>query len=211
MSGRRLFVKICGITSAADARLAVEAGADALGFVFWARSPRAVDAAQARAIGEGIPASIVRVGVFVDAAPEEMARVADTAGLDLLQLHGDESPESAPSWCRPAWKALRVGPEFTARDARRWADRVAGVLLDTRSASAPGGTGETFDWALARRARESARFLMLAGGLTPENVERAIAVAHPDGVDVSSGVESRPGRKDPDKVRAFVAAVRRAA
>ncbi len=211
MTGRRLFVKICGITSADDARLAVDAGADALGFVFWPKSPRAVDAVQARAIGDGIPASIVRVGVFVDAGADEMARVADAAGLDLLQLHGDEAPSATASLCRPAWKALRVGPDFTARDARRWSQHVAGLLLDARSASAPGGTGESFDWSLARRARECARFLMLAGGLTAENVERAIAVAEPDGVDVSSGVESRPGRKDPARVRAFVAAVRRAA
>lgn len=211
MSARRRFVKICGLTSAEDARVAVEAGADAVGFVFWPKSPRAVDAATVRAIAATLPPSIVRVGVFVDASPEEMARVADEARLDLLQLHGDEAPAAVGALCRPAWKALRVGPGFTARDAARWTGRVAGLLLDTRSAAAPGGTGESFDWTLAARARESTGFLMLAGGLTPENVERAIGLARPDGVDVSSGVESAPGRKDAGKVRAFVSAVRGAA
>jgi phosphoribosylanthranilate isomerase len=206
-----LFVKICGLTSVEDARAAVEAGADAVGFVFWPQSPRAVDVALARAIGDTLPPSVVRVGVFVDASAEAMARVADEARLDLLQLHGDETPDAVGSLCRPAWKALRVGPDFTARDARRWSGRVAGLLLDTRTGAGPGGTGESFDWSLAAKARESAGFLMLAGGLTPENVERAITVAAPDGVDVSSGVERAPGRKDAEKVRAFVAAVRRAA
>ena len=207
----RRFVKICGLTSLDDALLAVDAGADAIGFVFWPKSPRAIAPARAAEIGRVLPPQIVRVGVFVDASPEEMTRVADEAGLDLLQLHGDESPEALGALCRPAWKALRVGAGFASRDAARWSGRVSGLLLDTKAAAAPGGTGVAFDWSLARGAREHAAFLMLAGGLTPENVERAIAIASPDGVDVSSGVESAPGKKDAGKVRAFVAAVRNAA
>ncbi len=207
---KRLFVKVCGLTREEDALAAVEAGADAVGFVFWPRSPRAVAPEVAGRIGRSLPPSAVRVGVFVDASPDEMARVADVAGLDLQQLHGDEPPASAQELCRPAWKALRVDAGFASRDAARWSGLVSGLLLDTRAA-APGGTGTTFDWALARHAREHASFLMLAGGLSSANVEAAIAAARPDGVDVSSGVEQAPGRKDPEKIRAFVAAVRRAA
>jgi phosphoribosylanthranilate isomerase len=211
MSPRRLFVKICGITTSQDARVAAEAGADAIGFVFWPGSPRCVGVDAARAIGEQLPASVVRVGVFVGASGEQMRRTADAARLDLLQLHGDEQPGALPALCRPAWKALRVGSELAPHEIRCWAGRVSGILLDTRSASAPGGTGEAFDWSLARMAREHAGFLMLAGGLTAENVGRAIECGRPDGVDVSSGVEASPGRKDEAKLRAFLAAARRAA
>jgi phosphoribosylanthranilate isomerase len=211
VSGRRLFVKICGITSLEDGLAAEAAGADAVGFVFWPKSPRAVTPARAAGIGAALASAMVRVGVFVDATPDEMARVADEARLDLLQLHGDEVPETARRLCRPAWKALRVGPEFSSREARRWSGRVAGLLLDTRVPAAPGGTGESFDWSLARSTRDLTRFLMLAGGLTAASVERAIAMTRADGVDVSSGVESAPGRKDHAKLRAFVAAVRRVA
>ncbi len=208
MSRRRLFVKICGITTSQDAQLAAEAGADAIGFVFWPGSPRFVEIDAARAIGEKLPASVVRVGVFVGASGEQMQRTADAARLDLLQLHGDEQPGALPALCRPAWKVLRVGSELAPHEIRRWAGRVSGILLDTRSTSAPGGTGESFDWSLARMAREHAGFLMLAGGLRADNVRGAIDVVQPDGVDVSSGVEASPGRKDAAKVRAFVAAAR---
>jgi phosphoribosylanthranilate isomerase len=212
MSLRRLFVKICGITTQQDARVAVEAGADAIGFVFWLGSARCVEVDVAREIGAGLPASVVRVGVFVGASGEEMQRTAEAAHLDLLQLHGDEQPETLPALCRPAWKALRVGSAPPPpRELRRWAGRVSGILLDTQSASAPGGSGESFDWSLARGAREHVGFLMLAGGLRADNVRHAIEIAQPDGVDVSSGVEASPGRKDEAKVRAFVAAVRGAA
>ncbi len=211
MSPRRLFVKICGITTREDAQVAVEAGADALGFVFWPGSPRCVEVDAARAIAETLPASVVRVGVFVGASGEQMQRTADAARLDLLQLHGDEQPDALPALCRPAWKALRVGSELAPREVRRWAGRVCGILLDSRSASAPGGTGESFDWTLAQMAREHAGFLMLAGGLTADNVGRAIELVRPDGVDVSSGVEASAGRKDQAKLRAFLAAARRAA
>jgi phosphoribosylanthranilate isomerase len=210
MAGKRLFVKVCGITSPEDARLAAEAGADAVGFIFWPQSPRCVGALRARDIGDALPAGVVRVGVFVDAAPDEIARVAEEARLDILQLHGNEAPEELARLPRRTWKAIRVGPGFVAADALRYEGKAAGLLLDTRSAEAPGGTGRSFDWALAADVRHRASFLMLAGGLDAHNVRAAIRAVGPDGVDVSSGVESEPGRKDPEKVRAFLRAAREA-
>ena len=206
----RVFVKLCGITSVADAALAVEAGADALGFVFWPMSSRRVEAEKAAAICRTLPPFVLRVGVFVDAPAEEMARVADIVGLDLLQLHGDEPPEALAGLARRALKAVRVGKGFKADEALRYGD-AAGLLVDTRlpgETMMPGGTGVPFDWTLVRGVREHARFLMLAGGLAPDNVAEALTAVRPDAVDVSSGVESLPGRKDPAKVRAFVRAVR---
>ncbi len=198
------------MTSPADARLAAEAGADAVGLVFWPASPRAVDTKTARGIAEAVPPFVLRVGVFVDADRETMARAAEEAGLDLLQLHGNEPPEALAGLSRRALKAIRVGPGFAPVEAERYAGRAAGLLLDTPAEGAPGGTGQTFDWSLVQGLRERCPFLVLAGGLTPETVGEAIRAIRPHGVDVSSGVESSPGRKDPAKVRAFVAAVRSA-
>jgi phosphoribosylanthranilate isomerase len=207
---RRLFVKICGITSAEDAAAAADAGADAVGFVFWPGSPRCVDAHRARSIGACLPASIARVGVFVDACHEELTRTADEAALDLLQLHGDEAPDAFVDLPRRAWKALRVGKDFAPQSALRYARRAAGLLLDGWAADRPGGTGRSFDWARVQPLRAQLRFVILAGGLTPDNVARAVALAAPDGVDVSSGVEAEPGRKDHARLRAFVEAARQA-
>ena len=206
----RVFVKVCGITSPEDAVAAAEAGADAIGLVFWPRSPRVVTIEQARAIGDALPPFVVRVGVFVDAERDEMARVADAARLDLLQLHGDEPPEALDDLPRRALKAVRVGDGFAPADALRYEGRAAGLLLDTKAPGAPGGTGRAFDWSLARGVRERARFLVLAGGLTPENVRTALEAVRPDGVDASSRLESAPGRKDPAKVKAFLEVVRAA-
>jgi len=205
----RLFVKVCGITSPEDAACAAEAGADAIGMVFWPGSPRAVSLDRALAIGAVLPSSVVKVGVFVDASRDEMARVADAAGLDLLQLHGEEPPELLAGLPRRALKAIRVGSGFVAEDALRYGDAL-GLLLDTRSAETPGGTGRAFDWSLVRGVRERARFVVLAGGLTPDNLSAALAAVRPHGVDASSGLETAPGRKDPARVRAFVAAARAA-
>ena len=210
MPARRLFVKICGITRAADAVAAAEAGADAVGFVFWGKSPRAIDPKTARAIAAGLPPSIVRVGVFVDARPEELRRIADEAELDVLQLHGTEPPESLLGLPRRCWKAVGVGRDFVAADALRYEGKAAGILLDSRREGAPGGTGRAFDWSLAREVRKRASFLLLAGGLVPENVAAAVRAVGPDGVDVSSGVESAPGRKDEARLKAFIEAARRA-
>jgi phosphoribosylanthranilate isomerase len=204
----RLFVKVCGITSPEDAVAAAEAGADAIGLVFWPESPRAVTVEQARAVGAALPPFVVRVGVFVNASRDEMARVADAAGLDLLQLHGDEPPEALVDLPRRALKAIRVGDAFAPEDALRYEGRAAGLLLDTRAPGAPGGTGRAFDWSLVRGVRERSRFLLLAGGLGPENVRAAIEAVRPDGVDASSRLDATPGRKDHARVRAFVEAVR---
>lgn len=206
----RLFVKVCGITSPGDAVAAAEAGADAIGLVFWPRSPRAVTVERARAIGEALPPFVARVGVFVDADRDEMARAADGAQLDLLQLHGEEPPDAFSGLPRRALKAIRVGDGFAPEDALRYEGRAAGLLLDTRAAEVPGGTGRAFDWSLARGVRERSRFLLLAGGLTPENVQEAIEAVRPNGVDASSSLEAAPGKKDHARVRAFVEAVRMA-
>ena len=206
--GRPVAVKICGITSVEDALMAAEAGASAVGMVFWPGSPRVVDVARARAICQALPPFVLRVGVFVDAPAEEMARVAEAVGLDALQLHGEETPESMASLPRRAIKAVRVGPGFESVQALRYEGVAAGLLLDTRvPLGAPGGTGQPFDWNAVRGLRPRVGWLMLAGGLTPQNVGGALSVVHADAVDVSSGVESAPGKKDPAKVRAFIEAV----
>jgi phosphoribosylanthranilate isomerase len=208
---KRVLIKICGITSPEDGLFAAEAGADAVGFVFWAMSPRRVDVERAAAISRLLPPFVLRVGVFVDASRDEMARAADTVGLDLLQLHGEEPPEAFAGLPRRALKAVRVGRGFKAKEALRYAGQAAGLLLDTRLAgdtAMPGGTGVPFDWSLVKGLRAQVPFLVLAGGLSPENVASAIEAVRPDAVDVSSWVEAMPGRKDPTRVRAFVEAVR---
>jgi phosphoribosylanthranilate isomerase len=208
---KRTLVKVCGITRAEDGLLAAEAGADAVGFVFYSMSPRRVDAAQAAAIARVLPPLVLRVGVFVDAPRDEMARVADEVGLDLIQLHGDEPPEALEDLPRRALKAVRVGRGFSTEEATRYNDRAAGVVVDTRLVGEtvmPGGTGVPFDWSLVRDLRDEVSFLMLAGGLSPENVAAAIGAVRPHAVDVSSAIERLPGRKDPGRLRAFIDAVR---
>ncbi len=208
----RLLVKICGITSEGDAALAVDAGADAIGFVFWPRSARKVSPERAAAIARELPDAVLRVGVFVDAPAEEMTRVADAVGLDLLQLHGEEPPAALAGLPRPVLKAIRVGPGFSRDEALRYVANAAGILVDTRLAGEErrGGTGAAFDWSLVKGLAERVPFLVLAGGLGPSNVAEAIRAVRPHAVDVSSGVEAGPGRKDPEKVRAFVDAARSA-
>jgi phosphoribosylanthranilate isomerase len=211
--GGRLIVKICGITSPGDARVAVESGADAIGFVFWFMSPRRVDPGRAAEIARTLPDPVLRVGVFVDTPEDEMARVADAVGLDLLQLNGDEAPERLVGLARPVLKAVRVGRGFAAAEATRYAGCAAGLVVDTRlpgETRIPGGTGVPFDWSLIQGLADRVPFLMLAGGLSPANVAEAIRAVRPHAVDVSSGVEGLPGRKDPAKVRAFVEAARAA-
>jgi indole-3-glycerol phosphate synthase/phosphoribosylanthranilate isomerase len=205
----RVAVKICGLTSVDDARAAVAAGADAIGLVFWPKSSRAVTVAQARSIASALPPFVTRVGVFVDASAEEMNGTAEAVGLDVLQLHGDEQPDLLPHLSRRSVKALRVGEGFDAHAVEPWR-AASGVLLDVKVAGSPGGTGQSFEWELAVPARDRTPYLALAGGLHPANVGEAIRVLRPDAVDVSSGVESAPGRKDPAAMRAFVKAVREA-
>ena len=207
----RVVVKVCGITSVEDGSMAADAGADAVGFVFWPMSSRRIDAEKAARISRALPPFLTRVGVFVDAPAAEMARVADLVGLDLLQLHGEESPQTVAALPRRVIKAVRVGKGFTADQALRYDSVAAGLLVDTRlpgDSLFPGGTGIPFDWRLVRGVRERTAFLMLAGGLSPDNVATALSAVRPNAVDVSSGVEALPGRKDPAKVRAFVKTVR---
>jgi phosphoribosylanthranilate isomerase len=206
MSG--VAVKICGITSVEDGLTAAAAGADALGFVFYPRSPRAVAVEQARAIASALPPFVARVGVFVHASRDEVRTTAQQVGLDALQLYGDEAPEDFAGFGRRVIKVLRVGERIEADEVARQARVGCAILLDTASAVALGGTGQAFDWALIREVRASIPYLILAGGLSVENVGAAIRAVRPDAVDVSSGVERRPGRKDAEKVRAFIAAAK---
>jgi len=209
----RLLVKICGMKTLEDARFAVDRGADALGFVFWYMSPRRLEPTLAAAISAELPKSVLRVGVFVDAPREEIERTADAVGLDLLQLHGEEPPEALVGLSRPALKAVRVGPKFTAEEALRYSQTAAGIVVDTRlpgETQLPGGTGVAFDWSLVADLASRVPFLMLAGGLSPANVAAAVREVRPHAVDVSSGVERMPGRKDPERVAAFIQAARAA-
>ncbi len=204
-------VKVCGITSIEDGLAAAGAGADALGFVFYASSPRAIGVEEARAIAAALPPFVTRVGVFVDAAPDEVRSVAERVGLDAVQLHGDEAPEDLAAYGRRVIKALRVGDRVDPAEITRHAGFGCAILLDAASSQAYGGTGRTFDWGLIREVRAQIPYLVLAGGLTVANVRDAIRSVRPDAVDVSSGVERRPGLKDGAKVRAFIAAAKGAA
>ena len=208
MSGR-LFVKVCGITSVADAQAAVAAGADAIGLNCYRKSLRYVTPELAAAIVQSLPPRRpLRVGVFVNAPPHEVAALDAALGLDVIQLHGDEDPDYVARIGAKAMKAIRVtGPESLA-DLRRY--RCQAFLLDGPAGGAYGGAGRGFDWSLARQATGVWR-LIVAGGLTPANVAAAVTAARPYGVDVASGVESAPGVKDPALMREFVATARAAA
>lgn len=201
-------IKICGITRAEDAALAVELGADAIGFVFWPRSPRAIAPADARAIERALPPLVSRVGVFVDATPGEVAEVVRAAGLDVVQLHGDEPVDR---YLEVDARIVKVAPLRDDADVTAAAGWPAGVmpLVDAVDPDRRGGTGRRADWTLAARLA-SMRPLLLAGGLDADNVREAIRRVRPWGIDVSSGVERRPGVKDAERLRAFFAAVARA-
>ena len=200
-------IKICGITNLEDALLAAALGADALGFIFHPKSPRYVGPDAARQIIAQLPPFILTVGVFVD---EEAAVVRDLAirvGLDWLQLHGAEPPDYCRGLGRRVIKAFRVQDAASLAPLANFQGAAQAFLLDTYKAGQAGGTGETFDWQLARQAQKLGP-IILAGGLTPDNVAQAIEVAQPHAVDAASGTEAAPGRKDPDKLRAFFKAVK---
>jgi phosphoribosylanthranilate isomerase len=213
----RIRVKICGVTRPEWAVAAAEAGADAVGLVF-AESPRRVTVAQAAEIVRALPRGVAPVGVFVDEEPGAILRLADEVGFGVVQLHGDEPPGVLSALDRlKVIKAFRVADEGDVLLAREWkqqSERLGqpadGYLVDARVAGGPkGGSGQLADWGLAARMIfEGFRPLVLAGGLSPDNVAEAIRAVRPWGVDGSSGLESAPGVKDPDKIRAFVAAVR---
>lgn len=214
-----LWVKVCANTSLEDARLAVDAGADAVGFVF-APSPRQVTAEQVTGITAALPDSIEKIGVFVDASLGEIVAAVRTCGLTGVQLHSDAGPEVPRRLREELGSKLRIlrvvhfSPEAAVQAAGFAEDaQVDAVLVDSRTATAVGGTGITFDWDQARETvfgADRKTKLIAAGGLRPGNVAEAIAVLRPWGVDVASGVEASPGKKDPAKVRAFVANARAA-
>jgi phosphoribosylanthranilate isomerase len=214
----RVRVKICGVTGSDCALAAADAGADAIGLVF-AVSPRRVTAAEAARIVSALPPWVSPVGVFVDESPAAIRRLAAEVGLAAAQLHGDEPPEAVADLAPlKTVKAFGIASEDDLEAACRWRDESERLgrlpdafLVDARVAGGPkGGTGRPADWRLAARmASEGFRRLILAGGLTPENVGEAIAAVRPWGVDGSSGLETAPGRKAPEKIRAFVEAVRR--
>ncbi|MDH4564483.1 phosphoribosylanthranilate isomerase [Pseudomonas sp. BN411] len=195
-------IKICGITRIEDALAAIAAGADAIGFVFYAKSPRAVTPAQARAIIAALPPFVTTVGLFVDMPRAELTQLLTDVPLDLLQFHGDEGPEDCAGYGRPYIKALRVKPGDDVAAAISRYPAASGILLDTYVPGTPGGTGEAFDWSLV--PRDAAKPLILAGGLTPENVGDAVRQVRPYAVDVSGGVEASKGIKDAVKIQAFI-------
>lgn len=194
-------VKICGITNVEDALHAAQVGADALGFVFHEASPRYVFPEQAAAIIAALPPFIQAVGLFVNAPVEQVNAVAEQCRFDLVQLHGDEPPEYCAQVGRRVIKAFRVKDINSLEPIRNY--RVAGHLLDAYSPAAYGGTGVTFNWDIVREAEKYGP-IILAGGLTPDNVRQAVEKVKPYGVDVSGGVESSTGKKDPVKVREFI-------
>ncbi|MBH3451241.1 phosphoribosylanthranilate isomerase [Pseudomonas putida] len=200
--------KICGITRIEDALAAAEAGADAIGFVFYAKSPRAVDVRQARAIIAELPPFVTTVGLFVNASRCELNEILEVVALDLLQFHGDETPQDCEGYHRPWIKALRVRPSDDLEAACQLYAGARGILLDTYVAGVPGGTGEAFDWSLV--PAHLSKPIILAGGLSADNVGQAIAQVRPYAVDVSGGVEQAKGIKDAAKIEAFMQAVKQA-
>ncbi len=203
-------VKICGITNWADARAACEAGADFLGFNFYPPSPRYVTPRKARTIVRRLPETVAAVGVFVNEPEEAILRTARLVGLKYVQLHGDESPAVVSHLRRllhPAKviKAIRVRRKIRAASLIRF-QKASAILLDGFDAHRRGGTGKTFNWSLVRHA-SARRRLFLAGGLTPENVAEAIRTAQPYAIDLCSGLESKPGKKDPAKIQALMRAI----
>jgi phosphoribosylanthranilate isomerase len=195
-------IKICGITNLEDALLAAELGADALGFIFYAKSPRKVDAETARAIIAQLPPFVAAVGVFVDEAAAVVQELAAKVRLDWVQLHGQESPDYCRTLGYKVIKAFRIQDEDSMRQLAGYQGAAQALLLDTYKKGQVGGTGEIFDWHLARQAKKYGP-IILAGGLTAENVAQAIATVLPAAVDAASGTEAAPGKKDPAKLRAF--------
>ncbi len=200
-----LRVKVCGTTRLKDALLAVACGADAIGFIFYKKSPRYVTAQTAKDICSKLPPFVHRVGVFVNESAETINRIADRCGLDAVQLHGDESPAFCKKIKCRVIKAVRIKDSGSFKGLSQYT--VDGFLLDTFKEDQWGGTGKVFDWTLAQRAKRYGP-VIIAGGLNPRNVKEAIRQARPYGVDVSSGVEQSPGKKDPKKLKAFLKAVR---
>jgi phosphoribosylanthranilate isomerase len=203
-------VKICGITNAADALAAIDAGANVLGFNFYEKSPRRVSETEAAKIRAQLPSRVKAVGIFVNAPPAEVIAMGKSLKLHAAQLHGDETPETVAEVAAslPVYKAFRVEPDFRLETLDEYPEAEA-FLFDAASTGQYGGTGRTTDWDAARRAAQTHR-IILAGGLRVENVAAAVRIVRPYGVDVASGVESKPGKKDHARLREFIQEVRRA-
>ena len=205
MANLQIKVKICGMTQLKDALFAVEQGVDAVGFIFYKKSPRAVTMKTVREIITKLPPLVDTVGVFVNESAERLNKIADYCGLDLVQLHGEESPAFCRKIHRRVIKAFRVKDLQSIKQLEKFS--VSGFLLDTFSDDLHGGTGKPFDWNLALPAKKMGP-VILAGGLTPRNILQAVRQVRPYGVDVCSGVEKSPGIKDLEKVRAFLKNIR---
>ena len=195
-------VKICGITNIDDAMAAVSVGADALGFVFFQGSPRYISPDAAAAIIRKLPSFVMTIGVFVDEKPDQIEMIIASTGLDVIQLHGDEPPEMC-AFSRRIIKAIRVKSLASLDPVVHYRDKVSAFLLDTFSPNSFGGTGQKFNWDIATHAKQFGR-IILSGGLTPDNIIEAVKQVEPYGVDVSSGVELRKGKKDHLKMRLFI-------
>lgn len=198
-------VKICGITNLEDALAVVDGGADAIGFVFYPESPRFIDPGKAHNIITKLPVFVTTVGVFVDESEDLIRRILRESGVQVLQFHGSESPVLCTRFREKVIKTIRIKDEESIDSMRMY--NLDTFLLDTHHDGIKGGTGKTFDWKIAEMAKEHGR-IILSGGLTPCNVVEAIRVVRPYGVDVSTGVEISPGKKDPEKVREFIKKVR---
>jgi phosphoribosylanthranilate isomerase len=196
-------IKICGITNPEDAQLAVELGADALGFIFYPKSPRYIKVQDAANICNALPPFVAKVGVFVDELEYEIEKALRECLLTALQFHGDEPPGFCQKFATKSIKAIRMSDENALSAAAEY--DVDALLLDTYTESERGGTGKRFDWSLAVKAKERlAPPIILSGGVTPENVQEAICTVRPYAVDVTSGVEREPGKKDPEKLRRLI-------
>jgi phosphoribosylanthranilate isomerase len=207
-------VKLCGITNLDDARLAADAGAWALGLIFYPGSPRRCEVDEAERISAELRRKAEMTGVFANAELDEVAEIADVCNLSLIQLHGDEGPAYCAEVARRTGakiaKAVRAKDKASIKALLAFRDRVDFHMVDAYHPGLLGGTGETFSWELLGELRDSSHPLILSGGLTPDNVAEAIAAVHPFAVDTASGTEAEPGRKDPAKVAAFMRAVERA-
>ena len=191
-------VKICGITNIDDALYAAELGADALGFIFVKSSPRHISPSAARKIIQALPPFVVTVGVFADMTYNDILEIIDQTSIGCVQLHGEETPKQLAKYPVPAYKSFRVDSNFNLEILRRY--KGPAFLLDTKISGKLGGTGQTFDWEIAVKAKEYGR-VILAGGLTPDNIIDAVRIVQPYAVDVNSGVEERPGKKDYTKLK----------